>query len=142
MKQALKALLRPVWRAAAPLRRILVRKLEGHVARLLVPVFQQIQLCAETTRQCHAECLRGFDRLAQSVSEYRPVLDGVTRELDGVTRELDGVTRELARLHAQVELLQQTVPLAEAPPEDLSWPAGELEGQPHEDRPLRLSQSA
>lgn len=142
MKQALKALLRPVWWAVAPLRRVFVRKLENHVARLLGPLFQQTQLCMETTRQCHGECLRGFDRLAQSVAEYRPILDGVTRELDGVTRELDGMTRELARLHAQVEWLQQTVPLAEAPPEDLTWPAGDPNGEPHMDRPLRLSKSA
>ena len=128
MKRLLKAMAKGCWRLLAPLRRPVVRKVDGHLARLVdqsiegrvVPRLEAI--AAALGRIEGPEGLRGVEH---AINVARCTADEHASEANLL---MDSVVRELARLQMQVEVLQQVVQEGAAAGDGLSI-VGEAEAE-------------
>ncbi|MBX6311668.1 MAG: hypothetical protein IRY99_01900 [Isosphaeraceae bacterium] len=103
MKQMLRAVIRALWRASAPLRRPLVRKID---AKVMQAVGVAIQAEVQPIRQQLQEIPAGLRGLELALNHARYVTDN---HLSDTNLVLDSVVRELARLQRQIEILQEMV---------------------------------
>src|SRR5438093_851221 len=95
MNRLLKAILRAVWRLTTPIRRPVVRKLDGHVVALLVQAIRGPILERLDAVPWHEDGLPPSSRPEPRLQE--------------MSLAINGLIREVVRLQMQVEVLQQSI---------------------------------
>ena len=107
MKDMLKPIVKGLWRLSGPIRSPIAGRLDRRHSRLLdAAITAQVEAFQGRTAEALA-------RLEQSVNISRCTADALAGDANLL---LDSVVRELGRLQMQVEVLQQAVDDAQAPP--------------------------
>jgi len=103
IKAPLKAILKPLWRLSAPVRRPLLRKFDEHLAHALAQNLIGPSARLEAT---HAAVAGALVRLEGSLQVGRHVVEHQNADANLL---LDGLVREVARLQLQIEALREAI---------------------------------
>jgi hypothetical protein len=111
MKRLIKRALKPIWRATAPIRRPIIRKIDAKIAASIrAEVLPTIEASL-------ASSARVLDRLEASVGAANHTAQTMACDMDLM---LGSVIREVARLQAQVDAIDEVVARAVSPGRSLS----------------------
>jgi hypothetical protein len=117
MKRFLKRIARALWKSAAPVRRPVIRKLDGYLERTLGPLIQgRIQ--------------PPLERMEAATHHAAHAINLLSHEMNLV---LNSLIRETTRLQMHIEVLEQTLHQATQTRAELSviGEAEEHDGYPH-----------
>ena len=131
MKRLLKKVLRSAWRATAPARRPIARKVHAYLVR------------ANVAALAEAEAVNVHDRILPPLYwGFEASIEATHRAAASLSADtslvLNSVVRELARLQMQVEILQQVVEEGGRGHAGLSIVNGSDEGHDRSDELMRV----
>jgi hypothetical protein len=125
MKRLIKRILKPIWRMTAPIRRPVMRKMDGKIHSMVACSIRAEVL--PTIEASLAASARVLERLEASVGVANHTAQTMACDMDLM---LGSVIREVARLQAQVDAIDEFVARAVSPGHSLSLIDGDDEPYP------------